>query len=93
MSMVLEFARGLFEEVGVVSVILEIEGVLMSVVGDTALVSEIAEAAAFDVGILDVFLKLAAVLEVISELARAFMLEVDIVCVVLGLARVLFVNV
>ena len=93
MSSVLEFARGLLVEVGVVSVILEIDGVLINVVGDTALVSEIAEATAFDVEILDVFLELAAVLEVISELASAFVLEVDIVCVVLGLARVLFANV
>ena len=80
-------------EVGVVSVILEIDGVLMNVVGDNALVSEIVETAAFDVEIVDVFLKLAALLEVISELASAFMLEVDIVCVVLGPARVLFADV
>ena len=83
----------LIGEVGVVSVILELDGALINVVGDTALVSEVAEATAFDVGILDVFLKLMAMLEVISELALALVIEVEIACVMLALARVLFANV
>ena len=91
--MVLEFARVVIVEVGVVSVTLELDGALINVVGDTASVSETAEATAFDVEILDVFLKLAAVLEVISELGTALISAVEVVCVVLGLARVLFASV
>ena len=91
-SMVLEFAWVLLVEIGVVSMTLGLDGALINVVGDTALVSEVADATAFDVETLDVFLKLAAVLEVISELALALALEVEIVCVALGLARVLFSN-
>ena len=91
--MVLEFAWVVIVEVRVVSTTLELDGVLIKVVGITALVSDVAEATAFDVEVLDVFLKLTAVLEVISELAGTLMLEVEIVCIVLGLARVLFANV
>ena len=92
-SIVLEFATVLIVEVGVVSMTLELDGALINVVGDTALVSEVAEVTVFDVEILDVFLKLTAMLEVVSELALALVLEVEIVCAVVGLARVLFANV
>ena len=91
--MVLEFVRVLFVGIELVSVTLELDGALINVVGDTALVSEIAEATAFDVEIPDVFLKPTAVLEVISELASILTLDVEIVGVVLGLARVLFAEV
>ena len=91
--MVLEFAWVLLVEVGVVGVTLELDGALINVVGENALVSETAEATAFDAGMVDVFLKLTAVVEVMSELASALMLEVKILCVVPGLARVLFANV
>ena len=92
-SMVLELARVLIVEVGVVSVTLELDGALINVVGDPALVSEVAEATAFDAETLDVFLKLTAVLEAVSELASALMLEVEVVCVVLILARLSLANV
>ena len=69
--MVLEFPRVLLVEVGVVCVTLELDGALINVVGDTALVTEVPEATVLDVEIFDVFLKLAAVLEVVSELASA----------------------
>ena len=83
----------LIVEVGVVSVTLELDGALINVVGDAALVSEVAEATAFDVEILDVFLKLTAVLEAVSEPPSALMSEVEVVCVVLRLARLSFANV